>query len=258
MIRGGIAPMSRSEELAFARRAVLGQLRALPDTARTVLGGKRTRPTSTFRLVDPPDSSLTRRAREWATTVYDRPLLRHCLRCWYFGDLFAQYGNHDYDPELLYVSCLLHDVALTDAHCPPSGVACFAVHGADLTHRRLLDWGADTDFADTARTAIARHLDMRVSQHDGIVAHLLQAAAHLDVAGTRHRDLPPDALAEVVRAHPRDGFAPLLVRALRREAGQRPHSRAGVFWKLGIRILITHNPIDTVVGRSGREHQQTF
>ncbi|WP_026343657.1 HD domain-containing protein [Nocardia sp. BMG111209] len=235
--------LTRAEKFAFARHAVAGQLREIPGGLTAALGfGSRD---SALELhADPPDGHCARRAEELAREAYGPELLEHCLRCWYFGDLFAQRDRVDYDPELLYVACLLHDIALTDRYRPlPADAPCFAVHGATVARRSLQAWGADTAFSDTVEEAIAAHLDVTAPVENGAEGYLLHAAARLDVVGARAAEIPEHVLHQVNTRHPRTRFTSELSRTLRREARERPDSRIAVLWKIGMRFPIILNPV---------------
>src|SRR5690606_3321630 len=144
-----------------------------------------------------------------------------------------------------YVAALLHDIGLTDRYRPaPDQSPCFAVHGGAVARERLMTWGASTELAGLVDEAIALHMDVAVDPAQGVEAHLLHAAAHLDVAGSRVGDLPRPLLAEILRAHPRDGFSDVFLAAMRREARERPDSRAAVMWKQGMRIPVSMNPLN--------------
>jgi hypothetical protein len=240
------ATLSRSEQFAFARHAVLAQLRELPRTIAARLGWHAGDSALTL-AADPPDSSYTRRAHALAEETYRPQLLHHCLRCWYFADLFAQIERQVYDPELLYVAALMHDVALTDAHRPTAtDPPCFAVHGGNLASGTLRAWGAADSFAQSVATAIALHMNVSVPIGQGVEAHLLHAATHLDVAGAGVAKLPRSLIRQVNIQQPRDGFTGAFVEAMCREAGEHPDSRTAVLWKLGLRIPIALNPINAL------------
>ncbi|MFC0037805.1 HD domain-containing protein [Actinomadura rayongensis] len=194
---------------------------------------------------EPPDSRLARDILALATEAYSPALLGHCQRCWYWADTFARIDGVRYDPELLYAACLLHDIALGGPDVPAS---CFAVHGAHLAQQRLHDWGLPDDFAATVAEAITLHMNPRVSLREGPEAHLLHAAAHLDVAGTRAVQIPRTRLREVIARHPRDGFADDFGRRFRHEAAVRPRSRAAVAWRLGMRVPLRLNPLNRRTG----------
>ncbi|WP_280213200.1 HD domain-containing protein [Nocardia cyriacigeorgica] len=236
--------MDRKQKIGFALRAATAQLAGLPGVIKTTLGvGGRS--TAVELPEAPPDSRLTRRAFELAESVYCGELQQHCLRCWYFGTAFAQMAGHRFDPELLYVATLLHDIALTDPYRPtPEQSPCFAAHGGTVARAQLLTWGAAAEFADLVEEAIDLHMDVRVDPAQGVEAHLLHAAAHLDVAGSRIGDLPRALLADIVRIHPRDRFTDSFLVAMRREAHERPDSRAAVMWKLGMRVPVQLNPLN--------------
>ncbi|MGK8468848.1 HD domain-containing protein [Nocardia cyriacigeorgica] len=236
--------LDRKQKLDFARRAATAQLAGLPGVVKAALG--KGGPSGAMTLPEtPPDSSATRAAVELAESVYGEQLHQHCLRCWYFGAAFAQLDGHRFDPEALFIAALLHDIALTDRCRPAPGQSpCFAVHGGSVARDRLLAWGASTELANLVDEAIALHMDVAVDPAQGVEAHLLHAAAHLDVAGTRIGDLPRPLLADIVRMHPRDGFTGAFLSAMRREARDRPDSRAAVMWKLGMRLPVSMNPLN--------------
>ncbi|REE97767.1 HD domain-containing protein [Thermomonospora umbrina] len=202
--------------------------------------------TTTLELIGsgaPPDTDLAADVLRLAADTYPSRLLGHCLRCWYWADLFARLDRISYDPELLFASCLLHDIAL-----PASGGAasCFAVEGGRIARAHLLQRGRPEDFAERVAEAITLHMNAQVPAERGAEAHLLHAAAHLDVAGTRARHLPPAHVREILQRHPRDGFAEEFERFMRREARARPRSRAAVSWRLGMAVPLHHNPIDLI------------
>lgn len=234
------------EQLALAREATVAQITALPGQARVWLTSGRGRGSALVTDRKPPDSRLAREALELAGEASPAPLLGHCLRCWLWADLFAQRDAVEHDPELLYVACLLHDLALTEPHRPGPGarVACFAVHGGQVAHNALGARGAPDAFAERVAEAITLHMNVRVPPALGGEAHLLHAAAHLDVAGTRAADLPLAAQRAVIETHPRDGFPAQFAQLMRHEASERPCSRAALLWRLGMRLPLGHNPLD--------------
>ncbi len=240
------ASLSRTEKFAFARQSIIAQLRELPGSVKVALRFGSGNCALALQA-DPPRSEYTRRATELADNVYGPVLLHHCLRCWYFGDLFARLEHRCYDPELFYISCLLHDIALTDQHCPtPHDTPCFAIHGGEVAQRALRAWGADDRFSHAVAAAIAKHLDVTAPPEDGVEAYMLHAAARLDVAGSRISDIPRSLIREVHTRHPRTKFVTTFSRALSREARERPDSRIGVLWRTGMRIPMALNPAGTL------------
>jgi hypothetical protein len=241
--RGG--ELTAGERLVQAREAVADQLAALPAHARRLLLRGRAGRSALMTGRRPPDSELARHALAVAGEASSGALLGHCLRCWLWADLFAQRDRVAFDPELLYVASVLHDLALTDRHrAEPAGGGCFAVHGGDVARTLLLDAGSAEAFAERVAAAITLHMNVRVPVTLGAEAHLLHEAASLDVIGARAGDLPSAARRAVLSAHPRDGLADEFNALLLRERAERPRSRAALLWTFGAQFLVTRNPLD--------------
>lgn len=238
----GTGQLDLSGKLRFAREAVFAQLSGLPSVLRARFS---TGPQAPALVMDreAPDTALARDVLDLAVASYPEPLLGHCLRTWVWAGLLGGRDGIVPDEELLYVACLLHDIALTDRF-RPSEAACFAVHGGETARTTLIELGAETSYAEEVARAIGLHMDVQVPRAVGAEAHLLHAGAHLDVAGTRAGDLPRQAIREVVGKHPRDGFPACFGVLMRREAAERPDSRAAVLWRLGLRLPLNHNPLD--------------
>jgi hypothetical protein len=54
----------------------------------------------------------------------------------------------------------------------------------------MLSWGANNHTAQLVSDAIAAHMSVSVPVEQGVEAHLLHAAAHLDVTGARTWHIP--------------------------------------------------------------------
>jgi hypothetical protein len=243
------AKLSRAEKLAFTRAAVTAQLRNLPGIIRAATGLDKlgSRGHAVHLREEPPDSTYTRGAIKLAEEAYGTDLFNHCLRCWYFADLFGQLEHQHYDSELLYIACLLHDLALTAAHRPTvKDAPCFAIHGGHLAAHILHSWGVSDQAAATADQAIAAHMNISVPTDQGREAHLLHAAAHLDVAGAQAQKIPRSLIAEVNQRLPRGEFKTTFAAAMRREAADHPDSRTAVVCKLGLQLAIRSNPLETI------------
>jgi HD superfamily phosphodiesterase len=241
----GRGALTLGEQLTLARQAILAQIADLPSFIRASLARKSA---DSAMVVGrkPPDTKLAQRALELAGETSSSPLLGHCLRCWLWADLFSQRDMVAVDEELLYVACILHDLALTDTFRagPLDQVDCFAVRGGEVARDMLLEFGAERPFSERVAEAITLHMNVRVPRGLGGEAHLLHAAAHLDVAGTRAGEIAIEARAAILQEHPRDRFAAEFGRLMLREKSERPRSRAALLWRLGMKLPLTHNPLD--------------
>jgi hypothetical protein len=112
------------------------------------------------------------------------------------------------------------------------------VHGAVEARAFVLDAGAGAEFADRIADAIAAHLNVSVPLSWGAEAHLLHGGAHVDVVGRRLAEIAPKTVVRVLHRAPRTGFRDCFTEAMRAEAEQRPSSRAGLLWRLGMERAI--------------------
>jgi hypothetical protein len=107
----------------------------------------------------PPDTAFAGSAFEVARAASSDALLHHCLRTWLWADLVAQADRVPHDSELLYVSCVLHDLGLTSRHWCDTD-ACFGVEGARAAHELATASGYPR--ADALADAISLHLNVTV------------------------------------------------------------------------------------------------
>jgi hypothetical protein len=63
-----------------------------------------------------PDSAVAREATEFVRDVSSPLLFDHSRRVFLWGSLQGEKPGLDYDPELLYVGAMFHDVGLLEGH----------------------------------------------------------------------------------------------------------------------------------------------
>jgi hypothetical protein len=203
---GGI--LSRSERIGLLGDAARLQMRILPAQTRALLG--RTNPRAFSVDADRlrvPDTMIAREAEALCSEVSTQALLNHCLRSYAWGTILAQRDGLEHDAELLYVTCLLHDLGVTDHYRDTvAGQACFAATAATVAR----GWSQEHGWQEPRRTvladAICQHLNPQVRPEHGIEAHLMQAGAGLDVVGMRHWEVATPTVQTVLARHPRLGF----------------------------------------------------
>ena len=62
-----------------------------------------------------PDSKLAREATELVRDTESPLLFNHSTRVYYFGSLAGKRRGLKFDPELLYIGAMFHDMGLTAA-----------------------------------------------------------------------------------------------------------------------------------------------
>lgn len=232
-----IGELHRRQQLGVVGAALAGQIRSAPALFRQPAhtANPAGRPT-------PPDSRLCRDALAEAHTLLSSTILAHSLRCWEFGVALAELDGLLFDPESLYVACLLHDAALGADHDPHIG--CFAALGAVRAREFVLRHDGPPPMGDRIHDAIARHMDVATPIDAGTEAALLHDAAHLDVVGARSHELSQEVLTRVHTDLPRVGFASDFSRAMRIESRVRPKSIAATMWRAGMPAAIALNPLE--------------
>src|ERR1700677_4603513 len=100
-----------------------------------------------------PDSDMACAARQFLFDVSPVPVAHHSVRSYLFARELAAakglYPDVDYDDELVYLSCVLHDLGVTDYAVAQMGIAADIV-GAE---RQLLPTG----FADAVHAEWPRY-----------------------------------------------------------------------------------------------------
>ena len=61
-----------------------------------------------------PDSKMVRLATELARDTSPPYLFNHAARTFLFGSLIGNASNLEFDSEILYLACILHDLGLTE------------------------------------------------------------------------------------------------------------------------------------------------
>ena len=82
-----------------------------------------------------PDSTLAREATELVRDTESSLLFNHSTRVYYFGSLAGKRRGLKFDPELLYIGAMFHDMGLTPQFS--SGADRFEVDGANAARAFL-------------------------------------------------------------------------------------------------------------------------
>ena len=190
-----------------------------------------------------PDSSDVQQALEKMQSCSSVALQNHCLRTWYFAAGFSKIQGLQPDDELLAVSCLLHDLGMTEsyAHHQPN-CRCFAGQGAYAAKGWAIERAWEIPRADQLFDAIAMHMNPYVAPIEGTEAHLLQQAASCDVIGSRGFEFSTQFRQQLQQCHPRLNFNQEMLEFIQKESAQRPKSRTAIVVQSGLKQMIKLNP----------------
>ncbi|HEY4368813.1 MAG TPA: HD domain-containing protein [Steroidobacteraceae bacterium] len=148
-----------------------------------------------------PDSKLAREVTELVRDTESPLLFHHSSRVYYFGALAGQNRGLRFDPELLYVGTMFHDLGLTEAHS--TATERFEVDGANAARDFLNRHGIAQQDIDTVWTAIALHTTPGIPQHMHPVVALVTAGVEMDVLGIDYSRFSAAEREAIVGAHPR-------------------------------------------------------
>jgi len=129
-----------------------------------------------------PDSSLARAATELVRDTESPLLFHHSSRVYYFAALAGRQRQLKFDPELLYVGCMFHDMGLTHEHC-----SC--------------DKRFEVDGANTAREFL--HTTPGIPEFMDPVIALVTSGVEMDVLGLNYEGYEDEIRQQIVAEHPR-------------------------------------------------------
>src|SRR5215468_8584805 len=128
-----------------------------------------------------PDSKLAREATELVRDIEPALLFNHSTRVYYFGSLAGKMRGLKFDPELLYMGAIFHDMGLTPQYS--SKADRFEVDGANAARAFLREHNVSPQEIDIVWTAIALHTTPGIPQYMHPVVALLTAGVEMDVLG---------------------------------------------------------------------------
>jgi hypothetical protein len=177
-------------------------------------------PTTEFAL---PTSDIAVAATEFTLGVAPEFVYNHSVRSYLFArELAAANGFRvgiDYDDDLVYLSCVLHDLGATD-HA--NGGQRFEVDGADAAAEFLREHGVEEARVETVWTAIALHTSAGLAHRFGPVAAIAQMGIGADIIGIG-KDMLPGGFADRVHdALPRHNLGYELAAVIARQVHDNP------------------------------------
>src|SRR5438309_4482607 len=144
-----------------------------------------------------PDSAVARQARELIADVAAPFLVNHSVRCYAWAVELARHDELEFDPEILYVSAMLHDIGLVPAY---DLGGCYEVDGAIAAEGLARDAGEPQARARAIYDVIALHNDEDLPPHPSSEVVLIWDSSAADVTGDRLTDVRPAIIPELLGA----------------------------------------------------------
>jgi len=148
-----------------------------------------------------PDSRLAREATELVRDTESILLFNHSCRVYCFGALAGHRSGLTFDPELLYVGAMFHDMGLTARYS--SATERFEVDGANAARDFLRSHGIDQREIDLVWAAVALHTTPGIPKYMHPVIALINAGVLMDAVGLGYEEFTEAQRTSVTALYPR-------------------------------------------------------
>ncbi|WP_030607852.1 HD domain-containing protein [Streptomyces sclerotialus] len=172
-----------------------------------------------------PDTKLAREATELVRESTSELIYHHSRRVYFFGSLQGRNRDLSFDPELLYIGAMFHDLGLNEQF-HTSGRR-FEVDGADEARRFLQARGVPEDSVRRVWTAIALHTTPGIPEFMEPEVALVTAGVEYDVLGIGYADIAAAEREEIVALHPRPDFKKRILGAFTDGVRHKPETTFG-------------------------------
>jgi len=189
-----------------------------------------------------PDSAFARRARELIDDVAPPFLVNHSIRSYAWAVGLAWHDKLQFDPEVLYVAAVFHDIGLVPIY---DLGGCFEVDGAIAAERFALGDGQAAPLARAIHDVIAMHMLEELPPDPAAEVILLWDSTGVDVTGYRFADVQPSLIPDVLAAYPRLMFKRDFAAAFADQALRKPSCRVAEMVNTGKLRAIEDAPFET-------------
>jgi HD superfamily phosphodiesterase len=172
-----------------------------------------------------PDTKLAREATELVRDSTTGLIYHHSRRVYWWGSLQGRNRGLSYDPELLYIGAMFHDLGLNEEY-RHSGRR-FEVDSADEARRFLQRHGVPEDSIRRVWAAIALHTTPGIPQFMEPEVALVTAGVEYDVLGIGYHDISDADRAAITALHPRPDFKRQILKAFTDGIAAKPETTFG-------------------------------
>ncbi|MET8680879.1 HD domain-containing protein [Streptomyces sp. NPDC004647] len=177
-----------------------------------------------YRELPFPRTDMALKAVRYVKGIEALAIFNHSMRSYLYGRFLGeQQGlqpDRDYDDELLFLGCLLHDAGLSPEG---NGDQRFDLDGADLAARFLTDQGLSPEKVDIVWDAVALHLHYEIAIRKRPEIALVTAGAGYDLGPQGPHTPPASYVHHIHAALPRLHAAPVLYDTIVGQALDKPH-----------------------------------
>ena len=190
-----------------------------------------------------PDTAASAAALEVASAYHSPALLNHSVRAYVWAAAHGMTSGIAFDPELLYVAALFHDLGLVPAF--DSNAVPFEEAGGHVAWVFAAGAGWPAERRERLAAVIIRHMWPRVDVSVDPEGYLLARATETEIVGTNVDDFPPGFRAEVLERHPRLDLKESFLACFEAQAKRKPDSSAAAAVRSGLSRRMARNPLDS-------------
>ena len=172
-----------------------------------------------------PDTKLANEATELVRDTAPQLIYHHSRRVYWFGSLQGRKRGLSFDPELLYIGAIFHDLGLNEKF--RTAGRRFEVDSADEARRFLQRQGVPEDSIRRVWTAIALHTTPGIPEFMEPEVALVTAGVEYDVLGIGYEDISETDRAAITGLHPRPDFKRNILRAFTEGIAPKPETTFG-------------------------------
>jgi hypothetical protein len=172
-----------------------------------------------------PDSALAREATEFVRDESTQLLFDHSRRVFLWASLQGDKLGLDYDPELVYVGAMFHDIGLVEGH--RSEHERFEIDGANAARAFLDRHGLEEERVMTVWEAIALHTTPEIPRYKQPEVRMVTLGVEYDVLGLHFDELSAGEREAVLAAHPRVEFKAGIIEAFSGGMRDKPETAFG-------------------------------
>ena len=172
-----------------------------------------------------PDTKVAREATELVRESTTDLVYDHSRRVYWFGSLQGRNRGLSFDPELLYIGAMFHDLGLNEQF--RNSGRRFEVDSADEARRFLQGHGVPEDSIRRVWTAIALHTTPGIPGFMEPEVGLVTAGVEYDVLGIGYHDISAADRAEITALHPRPHFKRSILEAFTDGIAPKPETTFG-------------------------------
>jgi hypothetical protein len=184
------------------------------------------------KSLEVPDSTACKEAEQLCSEG-PQVIVNHSYRSYVWSAILAAHDGTQYDPEVVYVASLLHDIGFAEPQrTADSQPCCFTLPGVDAALALGTRAGWDERRREATAEAISLHLNLLLGLDHGAEAYLVYAGTRLDATGYRYWDLHPEAVETVLARYPRLGLKRVWIQMMDKQARGTPGTRSDFYTRV--------------------------